>query len=92
MYSIAITEAEDPQPLVMKQLAEGTHGAYFEAPSASAVEDIYAQIAGILSGQYSVKYESASSGGSLIDLDVFVEDPDTGDKGDASRDAVAGCD
>lgn len=91
VYSIAITEAVDPQPLVMKQLAEGTYGVYFEAPSASAVEGIYSQIAGILSDQYLIQYNSASSGGSPIDLDVFVEDPLAGDKGDASRDAVAGC-
>lgn len=91
VYSIAITEAVDPQPLVMKQLAEGTYGVYFEAPSASAVEGIYSQIAGILSDQYLIQYDSASSGGSPIDLDVFVEGPLPGDKGEASRDAVAGC-
>jgi Ca-activated chloride channel family protein len=90
VYAIAITDAVDPRPEIMKQLADGTYGAYFEAADASAVGGIYSQVAGILSDQYRIEYPSASSGGATIDLDVMVEDA-TGDKGDASRDAIIGC-
>jgi Ca-activated chloride channel family protein len=90
VYAIAITDAVDPRPEIMKQLADGTYGAYVEAADASAVGGIYSQVAGILSDQYRIEYPSASSGGATIDLDVMVEDA-TGDKGDASRDAIIGC-
>jgi Ca-activated chloride channel family protein len=90
VYAIAITDAVDPRPEIMKQLADGTYGAYFEAADASAVGGIYSQVAGILSDQYLIEYNSASSGGATIDLNVKVEDT-AGDKGDALRDGIIGC-
>jgi VWFA-related protein len=91
VFAIAITDAVDPRPETMKQLADETGGAYFEAPSASEVEDIYLQIAGILSEQYSIQYTTTSTGGATIALDVEVdENADQVNEGEASRDAI-GC-
>jgi hypothetical protein len=91
VFAIAITDALDPRPEIMKRLADETGGAYFEAPSASEVEDIYLQIAGILSEQYSIQYTTTSSGGATISLDVEVDEtPAQVNEGEASRDAI-GC-
>jgi VWFA-related protein len=91
VFAIAITDAVDPQPTVMKRLADETGGVYFEASSATEVEDIYLQIAGILSEQYSIQYTTTSSGGATIALDVEVdENADQVNEGEASRDAI-GC-
>jgi len=91
VFAIAITDAVDPQPTVMKRLADETGGVYFEASSATEVEDIYLQIAGILSEQYSIEYVTTSTGGATIALDVEVdENADQVNEGKASRDAI-GC-
>lgn len=72
----------------MQQLADGTGGQYFVAPTSSDLEDIYQQIAQILTNQYVIEYQSPSSGGSEIELNIEVEHG--GDLGEDPK-TVTGC-
>ena len=73
----------------LQQIADETGGQYFLAPTSGDLEDIYEQIAAILSQQYIIEYQSPSSGGAIITLDVEVDAKD-GSQGEGSRD-VPGC-
>ena len=89
VFSIGIMNALIPQPQVMQDLALGTGGSYFEAPNEAALQDIYLEIAGILSDQYLIEYLTGFPNGSAnITLDVDVNQ--AGNLGEASRDAI-GC-
>lgn len=72
----------------MQQLADGTGGQYFVAPTSSDLEDIYQQIAQILSNQYVIEYQSAFSDGADIELNVDVDL--SGDLGEDTK-TVPGC-
>ena len=72
----------------MQQLADETGGQYFVAPTSSNLEDIYQQIAQILTNQYVIEYQSPSSGGSEIELNIEVEQ--SGDLGEDTK-TVPGC-
>jgi Ca-activated chloride channel family protein len=63
IFAIAYTNAANPQPEIMRQLAQQTRGEFFLAPSITDVEGIYAKISEILSSQYLIEYVSASTGG-----------------------------
>ena len=88
VFTIATTLAADPQPQILQRLAEETGGTYFEAASNADLEKAYLQIAGILSSQYLIEYQTASGSGDIVSLDVLVRDGV--DKGEAFRDAI-GC-
>jgi len=58
---------------VMQHMADETGGQYIFAPTADDLQDIYLQIAEILANQYVIEYNSSSSGGGTIVLDVDVD-------------------
>jgi VWFA-related protein len=72
---------------VLNQLAGGTGGQYYYAPSAGELYDVYEAIRDLVSGQYSMKYSSSLHGSSSILFKVTV---DSNGQGEASRLAV-GC-
>jgi VWFA-related protein len=82
IFAIAYTNATNPKPEVMQQLAQQTRGEFFLAPSTSEVEGIYAKISDILSSQYLIEYVSASTGG--ITASFHVEANNNGDLGEDS--------
>ncbi len=82
IFAIAYTNAANPKPEVMQQLAQQTRGEFFLAPSISDVEGIYAKISDILSSQYLIEYVSASTGG--ITASFHVEVNNSGDLGEDS--------
>jgi Ca-activated chloride channel family protein len=70
----------------MQQLADETGGQYYFAPDESDLDAIYDQISAIISSQYTLEYDSASSCGDVISLDVVVEDGVL--QGEDSRDII----
>ena len=82
IFAIAYTNAANPKPEIMQQLAQQTRGEFFLAPSISDVEGIYAKISDILSSQYLIEYVSASTGG--ITASFHVEVNNNGDLGEDS--------
>ena len=70
----------------MQQLADETGGQYYYAPDESDLDAIYDQIAEIISSQYTVGYDSSSTCGDIISLDVVVEDGIL--QGEDSRDII----
>lgn len=74
---------------VMTKLANDTGGQYYLVQGANTLENIYAAIRKIFSGNYTVAYQSSASGSIL--LDVFVEW--NGMQGEVSRQiqGVQGC-
>jgi Ca-activated chloride channel family protein len=73
---------------VLQIIADETGGQYFLSPTSSDLQAIYKQIVDILSNQYVIEYQSPSSGGAIIRLDVEVDA--NGLQGEDSRD-VPGC-
>jgi VWFA-related protein len=73
--------------VVMNQLAGGTGGQYYYAPSASQLYDIYDAIRDLVSGQYSMKYTSSLHGSGSILFNVTVN---SNGQGEVSRQAP-GC-
>ncbi len=71
---------------VMNQLATGTGGQYFYAPSPEQLN--YSAIKNALSGQYSLTYSSPSHGSVM--LNVTVTDQTNGNEGNVSR-RIQGC-
>ena len=88
IFAIAYTNATNPKPEVMQQLAQETGGEFYLAPSSPEVASIYDKISQILSQQYLIEYVSSSTGGATISLDVVVNN--NGDLGEASKKAT-GC-
>lgn len=72
----------------MQLLADETGGQYFLAPTSSDLQAIYQQIADILTNQYVIEYQSPSSSGDSITIDMEVDHNDM--QGEASR-TVPGC-
>jgi VWFA-related protein len=68
----------------MQQLADQTGGQYYYAPDEGDLDAIYDQISEIISSQYTLGYDSPSSCGDPISLDVVVTDG--GLQGEDSRD------
>ena len=58
----------------MQQLADETGGQYYYAPDETKLQEIYDQISDIISSQYTLAYDSSSTCGDIISLDVVVED------------------
>jgi VWFA-related protein len=85
VFTIGIGDVNAEQ---MQRLANETGGQYFLAPSSSNLEAIYLQIAQVLSDQYLIEYNTSSSGGNTVSVDVEVDY--NGLQGAGSRDAV-GC-
>jgi hypothetical protein len=54
----------------MQQLANQTGGEYFFAPTSAQLEEIYLQIADIITGQYLIEYDSSSSGAGTVNLSL----------------------
>ncbi len=88
IFAIAYTNATNPKPEVMQQLAQETGGEFYLTPSSSEVAGIYDKISQILSQQYLIEYVSSSTGGATIFLDVIVNN--NGDLGEALKKAT-GC-
>lgn len=72
----------------LQALADKTGGQYFLAPTSNDLQAIYQLIAEILTNQYVIEYQSPSSGGDIIDLDIEVES--NGLYGEDSK-SVTGC-
>lgn len=73
----------------MQQLADETGGQYYYAPDESDLDAIYDQIAEIISSQYTLGYDSLSTCGDIISLDVVVDDGSVLHlKGEDSRDII----
>lgn len=72
----------------LQELADETGGQYFSAPVSSDLQEIYRQITDILTNRYVIDYESSSSGGNDITVDVNIDQ--NGDQGEDTRDAK-GC-
>jgi VWFA-related protein len=70
----------------MQQLADETGGQYYYAPDEGDLDAIYDQISAIISSQYTLGYDSPSSCGDIISLDVVVTDG--GLQGEDSRDVT----
>jgi Ca-activated chloride channel family protein len=54
----------------MQLLASQTGGEYFFAPTTDQLEEIYLQIAAIITGQYLIEYDSSSSGAGAVNLSL----------------------
>jgi VWFA-related protein len=85
VFTIGLGNAFFP---VLHAIAEDTGGQYFLAPTSGDLQAIYLQIADILTNQYVVEYQSPSSGGAIISLDVEIDA--NGLQGEDSRD-FPGC-
>jgi VWFA-related protein len=73
----------------MQQLADETGGQYYYAPDEGDLDAIYDQISDIISNQYTLAYDSASTCGDIISLDVVVDDGSVLHlKGEDSRDIL----
>ena len=72
----------------LQQLADQTGGQYFLAPTEDELQSIYQSIAKILTYQYIIEYESPSTGGDLIDLDIEIDQD--GKSGEDSK-SITGC-
>lgn len=72
---------------VLSQLAEDTHGQYYDAETAD-LSATYYNISRLFSNQYVIVYSPAPNGGGAISLRVEVTD--SGDHGEDTRE-VAGC-
>ena len=68
----------------MQQLADETGGQYYFALDETKLQNIYDQISAIISSQYTLEFDSASSCNDIISLDVVVTDG--GLQGEDSRD------
>mgnify|MGYP000889062200 CR=1 FL=1 len=86
IFTILSTGADNPNPGVMQELAEGTGGQYYEA-GYEDLDDIYNQISAALGDQYILEYDDPS--GSSVTLRVSVSN--LGSLGEATK-VVAGCD
>lgn len=73
----------------LQTMADETGGQFFSAPTSNDLQDIYKQIAQILTNQYEIEYQSSSTGGDSIVLNVKVADSN-GLKGEDSK-SVTGC-
>jgi VWFA-related protein len=71
----------------MQQLADETGGQYYYAPDETELQSIYDQISAIISSQYTLGYDSSSTCGDIISLDVVVDDG-SGLEGEDSRDIL----
>jgi VWFA-related protein len=71
---------------IMQQLADETGGQYYFALDETKLQDIYDQISAIISSQYTLEFDSASSCNDIISLDVVVTDG--GLQGEDSRDVT----
>jgi VWFA-related protein len=85
VFTIGLGNAFFP---VLQTIAEDTGGQYFLAPTSGDLQAIYQQIADILTNQYVIEYQSPSSGGAIISLDVEIDANDL--QGEDSRD-IPGC-
>jgi Ca-activated chloride channel family protein len=72
IFAIAYTNAANPKPEIMQQLAQQTRGEFFLAPSITDVQGIYAKISDILSSAYLIEYVSDSTGGITVPFHVEV--------------------
>lgn len=88
IFTIAYTEANNPKPEIMQQIAQETGGEFFLAPNSSELAGIYDKISEILSQQYLIEYTTSSSGGTTVSLDIEVTNG--GDLGEDSKEAT-GC-
>jgi Ca-activated chloride channel homolog len=88
IFTIAYTDAANPKPEIMQQIAQETGGEFFLAPSSSELAGIYDKISEILSQQYLIEYTTSSSGGTTVSLDIEVING--GDLGEDSKEAT-GC-
>jgi len=70
----------------MQQLADETGGQYYYAPDETELQDIYDQISAIISSQYTLAYDSMSTCGDTISLDVVVRNGVL--EGDDSKDII----
>ena len=85
VFTIGLGNAFFP---VLQTIAEETGGQNFLAPTSEDLQTIYQQIADILTNQYVIEYQSPSSGGAIISLDVEIDANDL--QGEDSRD-IPGC-
>lgn len=85
VFTVGLNEADTDS---LAQLAAGTGGRYFYAPDASALADIYAQLAFLLQNQYVITYGNGNSSDLEHTLEVIAES-DNQVAGDILR--VAGC-
>lgn len=85
VFTIGLGDVFTP---VMQQLADDTGGQFFLAPTSDDLQAIYLQVSEILSNQYVIEYNSSSSGGDTIILDVEVDF--NGLEGEDAKE-VAGC-
>jgi len=74
----------------LRPLADESGGQFFFAPTSDDLRDIYVQISHILANQYILEYDSSSSGGDPITLDVEVSESVNGWEGEDSKE-VTGC-
>jgi VWFA-related protein len=88
IFTIAYTNASKPKPEVMQELAQRTGGEYFLAPDSTQLNTIYGNISNILSQQYLIEYNTLSSGGTTVSLDIEVND--NNNLGEDSKEAT-GC-
>jgi hypothetical protein len=74
----------------LRPLADESGGQFFFAPTSNDLHDIYVQISHILATQYILEYDSSSSDGNPITLDVEVSESVNGWEGEDSKE-VTGC-
>ena len=71
----------------LQKLADETGGQFFFSPTSTNLQDIYWQIAQILTNQYVIEYHSPSSGAGTLDVEV----DSNGRQGEDTRDFGSGC-
>ncbi len=88
VFTITYMNSYMPKPEIMQQLAQSTGGEAFVSATSADTEGIYSKISTILSQQYRIEYNTASTGGASVSLDVKVDD--NSNRGEHTKVAV-GC-
>jgi Ca-activated chloride channel homolog len=74
VFTITYMNSSTPKPEIMQQLAQATGGEAFVALTNADMQGIYSKISTILSHQYLIEYETSSTGGAPVSVNIKIDD------------------
>jgi VWFA-related protein len=74
VFTITYMNSFMPKPEIMQQLAQSTGGEAFVASTSADMQAIYSKISTILSHQYLIGYDTSSTGGATVSVNVKISD------------------
>jgi Ca-activated chloride channel family protein len=88
VFTITYLNSVMPKPEIMQQLAQATGGEAFVATTSADMQSIYSKISTILSHQYLIEFNTSSTGGAPVSVNVKIDD--NSDLGENTK-VAAGC-